>query len=554
MSKKSKIFLAIYFIFWITYFSYFWSQSIFTDPAGNIVANHINIWGDWAAHFTMGSRMAYDQLFLKNSPFLITSAFSYPFAADLISALLVRAGVNFFEAFIIPSLIFSITTVWALFYFYKKIFKSVATAITASLLFLLNGGLGFIYFIKDIIEANDPLSVIINPPQQYTNIEPLLYRWISVIDSMIIPQRAFGLGFSLTLIALASCFSLLNQSKQYSSWKKLLLPILLLGLMPVIHTHSFLAAFIILAIWASGDLIINSFKRVHLKRWLMLLIGVCLIALPIIKVFFYPQISEEFIKWFPGWYSHDFPDENWLLFWIKNWGLIPLLASLGWTVLLRNKNKSQRQLSLVTFLPFFIIFILLNLFLFQPFIWDNTKLVVWVGVGFSGLAAHYLVSMWHQQRKYAWAAKLLIIVIFSISIFAGSIDAYRAIRFKLHSHIMYTQEEVELSSWTKDNTDSRSIWLTGENHNHWLYNLTGRQALMTYRGWLWTHGYQYHDLEKDVTQMFAHPQKSTDLFKKYSVDYIVVGPNEKNVWHANEAELDQFNLVKSSLNYKIYSL
>ena len=141
MKKKSKLILFIYFSFWVIYFAYFWSRAIITDAAGNVVANHVNIWGDWAAHFTMGSRMAFDKLILLQSPFMIGESFSYPFISDLISAVLARLGVGFFSSFIIPSFIFSITTVWSLFFFYQKIFKSSLTAIIASLLFLLNGGM-----------------------------------------------------------------------------------------------------------------------------------------------------------------------------------------------------------------------------------------------------------------------------------------------------------------------------------------------------------------------------------------------------------------------------
>jgi hypothetical protein len=287
MNKYSKALIITYFGLWISYFIIFWSQAITIDTAGNIVANHVNIWGDWAAHFTMGSRMAFDKLILLQSPFIVGKSFSYPFVANLISAILIRLGIGFFNSFIIPSFIFSLATIWALFFFYQKIFKSSLTAIVASLLFLLNGGLGFVYFIKDIIESKNPLLTIVNPPQQYTNIEHFLYRWISVVDSMIIPQRAFSLGFPLTLIALALCWSIFIKPRKNKKIKikKLVVPVLILGLMPLIHTHSFLAAFIILATWLVGDIWINADNKQTLKKWLPLIIGVVLIAVPIIKIF-----------------------------------------------------------------------------------------------------------------------------------------------------------------------------------------------------------------------------------------------------------------------------
>ncbi len=555
MNKHSKTILVTYFGLWICYFIFFWSNAIFTDEAGHIVANHANIWGDWAAHFTMGSRMAYDKLLLLKSPFIINQTFSYPFASNLISALLVRAGMGFFNAFIIPSFFLSIFIIWALYYFYKKIFNSLTTAITASLIFLFNGGFGFVYFIQDIIESNQPLKTLLNPPQQYTNIEPLFYRWISVIDSMIIPQRAFSLGFPLTVIALTwiwSYFLKLKKKDKLAS-KKVFISALILGFMPLIHTHSFLAAFLIITSWMIGEILTSKKGKRSFKKWLPLALGVTVIALPLIQLFLFSQVSEKFIKWFPGWYSYEYPEENWLVFWIKNWGFIPLLSTLGLIRLI--KNKKNGKLSLITFLPFFLIFILLNLFLFQPFIWDNTKLLVWVSLGFSGLTAHFFVSIWNkkQKRVKTWLIRIFLSLLFLVSIFSGLIDAYRAVRFKLHSHIMYSQEEAALAAWVKDNTNPESIWLTGDNHNNWLFNLTGRQALMTYPGWLWTHGYRTEDIEAAVTQMYKSPLISNYLFEEYQVDYIVVGPNEKRRWEIQAHDFNHLELIKSSKNYQIFA-
>src|SRR5690349_8980521 len=95
---------------WILYFIVFWSGAIVENAAAGISAEHNYIWGDWALHFTMGSSMAYRKLFLDSSPLLIGHPFSYPFFVNLISALLIRAGVPFFSAFTWPSCVFSIAS------------------------------------------------------------------------------------------------------------------------------------------------------------------------------------------------------------------------------------------------------------------------------------------------------------------------------------------------------------------------------------------------------------------------------------------------------------
>src|SRR5205807_5811999 len=127
------------------------------------------------------------------------------------------------------------------------------------------------------------------------------------------------------------------------------------------------------------------------------------------------------------------------------------------------------------------------------------------------------VFMFHLFR--AVLGRTLIILLFLFCIASGLIDAWRVIRFDLHTYQMYSKEEMVLATWVKKNTPLDSIWATGDMHNLWLYNLTGRQPLLTFRGWLWTHGYEYQEVERDLGKIYQNPYQSTALLKKYGVDY-----------------------------------
>src|SRR5258706_7014827 len=164
------------------------------------MAGPVSLWGDFGVHFTMGSGMAYRSLLLKVSPLLINSPFVYPFAADLLSAILIRLGVPFFASFTIPSFLFCVASMPALFYFYKEFFKSERIAILGSLIFFFNGGLGFLQFLKDFFNSSYPLTVLLRPPAQYTHLDDWHIVWHSVIETLFIPQRAFALAFPLTLV------------------------------------------------------------------------------------------------------------------------------------------------------------------------------------------------------------------------------------------------------------------------------------------------------------------------------------------------------------------
>ncbi|MFZ1721313.1 MAG: hypothetical protein WAU07_02300, partial [Microgenomates group bacterium] len=87
-----------------------------------------------------------------------------------------------------------------------------------------------------------------------------------------------------------------------------------------------------------------------------------------------------------------------------------------------------------------------------------------------------------------------------------------------------------------------------------LYTLTGRQSLLTFRGWLWTHGYDYDSVERDACSLFGKPNQP-ELWKKYSLDYITVSNNERHVWKANEAEMRKiFKVATESTDYVVFEV
>lgn len=563
LKDKPTILSKIFFIFWTLYFLIFWSKALYIDKVGNLVAGHVNIWGDWAAHFTMGTAMANRGLLLKTSPFLINAKFSYPFISDLISAISLKITGNIIYSFVVPSFLLSIFFVWTIYYFFKTIWQSERKAILSSLIFMLNGGLGFYYFFREIGKENNPLLAILNPAHEVTRYDIWSIKWINVIDSMIIPQRAFLLGFPLTVFALTLIYKNFFQNKTIKL-KQIILSAIILGLMPIIHTHSFLAAFIILSFWFIGDITSNTkfdltkrkikeWPTIKIKNWLSLLLITSLISLPLLNKFFIGNITQtqNFIKFYPGWLAKSY-QMDWFEFWWRNWLLVPWLSFAGLLIIGKKNLKN-----FFIFLPFIFIFIIANLFLFQPFAWDNTKLFAWSSLGFSYLTVYALFQFLENKQKIInipYKIKVVIVsLLFLVTILSGLLDLHYIVRHDLHHHVMYTQEELELTKWVKANTETNSIWLTGDKHNHFVFNLAGRQTILTYRGWLWTHGYNYLPIERDVLNIYSKPESNLALLGKYKIDYIVIGENEKTVWKANEkAFIENFILIKQTNHYKIF--
>src|SRR4029453_9803411 len=83
------------------------------------------------------------------------------------------------------------------------------------------------------------------------------------------------------------------------------------------------------------------------------------------------------------------PPDPWLWFWLKNLGLMLPLAVLGLFGPGLFARESRRFL--FALMPAFVV---ANLFIFQPWDWDNTKILTFWYLGISILCAALLVRTW----------------------------------------------------------------------------------------------------------------------------------------------------------------
>jgi hypothetical protein len=550
---------------WTIYFSWFWTHAITRNSDGAIVAGHANLWGDWAAHFMMGSSMAYRHLLLSKSPFLLDAPFRYPFVADLLSALLIRAGVPFFAAFLWPSFLLSIGSVLALYCFYRMILGSEEMAITSSLIFLFTGGLGFLFMLSPAKNFHEILSFLVVPPTELT--------WRPVNDiflttplvGMIFPQRAFALGFPIALYLLVRCAKHLRLAPEASSennplsWSEAAGLGLLWGFLPIVHTHTFLCVSLLLGLWFISAGVEHRGAFPDRGRWTLMIA----IAVPIATLlcWHYFRSSEGQLpapRYQPGWLTPKLGPQ-WIWFWIKNWSVTPLLAVIGVFVLMRSDDpRNHRRAWILGSL--FSFFVMGNIFIFQPWLWDNTKIFLWAQLGASGLAAAVCHKLWKARRALSRprltriAVSLVGTVLFLSMTASGALETYRMMIPSLNSVQMYTQEEIELAGWVKEHTPPSAVWLTAFYHNHWLFSLTGRQPLLSYEGWLWTHGYNYLEQKTAANAMFAKPLESLSLFDAFRIDYAVIGPIERRDNHARDVEFSRlFTPVLRTANYTLYA-
>ncbi len=561
LKSSSRILL----LFFLVYFSYFWLNVGQFDEAGNFFMRQGNIWADWALHFTIGSAFAERSLWLSENPLMIHSQISYPPLTGWLAAILLKLGVPFFAAFIIPSYIFSILIVLVLFLFFKILLKSQKMAVMASLLYLLNGGWGFIYYFADLAKSTDKWRAALFPLQEYTDMQEKGIHFMSFLTSMIYPQRAFTVGFPLVLGALAIVLFLLVLKKKVNErYRGLLLATatIIIGISPIIHPHAALAAAIILLSWFVFQLVENwrgKNLRQKLSRalrasgeWLAVGSGALIIALVLLVVFLAGSVENKssFITLNPGFMS---AESNYplLIYWLVNWGFVPILGILGLLILFKTKQATHQATTKIV-LPFFLIFLSANIWQFQPWIWDNMKLLAWSAVGIVAATAIAIQKIW---EKPGVLPKLVAALIFLSCIFSGSLELLKNLQFSRHHYLMYSAEELALTAWVKNHTPKDSVWLTSTVSNNWAYNLTGRQTVLAYPGWLASHGYDVDKTMTDHAQMMRSPETSLDLFAKYQVTYIAIGPREIEQHGADPEKFNRlFTSIKTTSNYTIFQI
>jgi hypothetical protein len=141
--------LIVLFLTWGSYFFYLWPRLFYWTQDG-IEAGWIGIYGDWAAHMAYASVFAYRPatLWLTAHPLYYDQKFTYPFAADMLSGLLIRLGIDPVAAFVVPSILLTLMLLFALYAFFVYQLKSIKQALLPSFslaVVLVGGGFGRIF-------------------------------------------------------------------------------------------------------------------------------------------------------------------------------------------------------------------------------------------------------------------------------------------------------------------------------------------------------------------------------------------------------------------------
>jgi len=509
------------------FFHLFNTHMLRVGSDGGIYSGGESSYYDMAFHAAITNSFAHGANFPPVYTPMPPAPLLYPFLPDFLTAVLVVMGMSLHSALVwtaVP-LVFALT---GIFYFLAlrvatcvgelSEIRAIRAGVIATLLFLLNGGVGFVYFFQDWRASDNSLWQFLSTLKvNYAHLPNKALVWPNVVTDMLLPQRTSIFGLSVGFIILA-CFALTWAERdspiataKLTSWRVLVFAGVLTGLLPLFHVHTYMAVGLV-----SGILFLLRPRRMWLAFWLPAIV----IAAPRFLEFSGHFATTGFARFQPGWRGQD--ESSWILFWFRNVGLPGLLIIPAWL----SSSKLLRRF----YLPFLFLLALALLVIFSPNDYDNLKLMTYWQAATAILVAAWLSRI--AQRPLGWICSITLI---AISIFSGAL----AILAESHSNkSMFGRDEVDVANFVKTHTAPQSLFLTAPSLHQPILSLAGRPIVRGPTAWLWSHGYPFAAREADVRAIYAGRDDAVDLLRYYRVDYIYLGPRESDELQVNRGFFD----------------
>lgn len=522
---------------------------------------------------------------------------AYPFLCDSISSSIYIWGASLRVAYIFPMLAAVCQVMGGFYCFIKYWFGRSLTALIAWVMFFLDGGFGFVYFMNAESLSRNFTDFYYTP----TSIGDMNFRWAQIIANILIPQRATLFGWAVLFPLLAFFLYAVRKRSRLC----FVVAAVFAGALPMIHTHSFLGFGLVCTMWLLFDcrklcseneknspLLLASLpiglflfsilqainqKNGEVSKYGLIIMGVGVgalilyimvllikiwngksrktllttwgIFLAVIMVLALPQLfgwtfdqagTEGFVR---GHFNWSNTGDQYIWFYLKNIGLTFMLFAIGFFC------AEKKDLQIAS--PLLLIWFISELVVFQPNEYDNNKLLFVGFVFMCGLAADCLSNILSKWRSRLMKAAVAVIVCFF-----GTVSAILTLgREWVSDYELYASSSVEACRFIEEYTDTEEIILTASNHNNAVASLTGRSIVCGSGSFLWYHGIDHTGREAELAAMYADPTGNKDLYEKYNVDYVYISNIERGSYEINEESLAQIaDCIYDKDDVRIYEI
>lgn len=496
--NKLDIFSVAFYIGLFVFF-HFISQSAFFMMNGEYYTRYGDNYSDATLHTGITAGFAYGQNYPPIHPDYAGSKLSYPFLINFIAAMFVNTGMDIETAFYFQYMLHFFLMTWLIKRMTFSLTKNISASFIVPLLIYFSGGLGFSIFFKELLAAPDKWDFLLHLPHEYTNYNELL-RWGNAIINWFVPMRSLILGVPLALLVVSIWWRYLTN---YPNDRRLLLGTgVIAGLLPLVHTHSYLVVVGASILWSA------LFRK--WKMWLYFGLPAFSMGLPQM-MWIRSGSGADFMTFFGfmnGWMRGEY---NFVWYWLVNTGFFIPLLLLSFCV------RGLLSTTLRNFLfPFLILFVVGNFVRVTPWDWDNNKILMYWFMLSCIPVALLIARLWRN----GWGGKIVAFSAFIVLIWSGGLDLGR-ILLHVNNWIVFDRTTIAMAEEIKK-LPADSVIVTAPYINHPIL-LSGRKTFMGYTGRLWTHGLSYVEREEIVNKIY---EGDTTLLENYGIDYVLVSAAE----------------------------
>ncbi len=589
--KYAVVPVAVYCVFaWLVYSGF--------EYRDGVVYSSQATYGDMCMHLGFITSIAQQQTFPPEYSILPGTMLSYPFLCDSISSSIYIWGADLRVAYMLPMFTAGAQTMYGAWLLLKTWLGNKGKALFAWLLYFLNGGLGFVYFLGNESETMGEAfrRLLYGFYQTPTNLTEENIRWSNMIVDMLLPQRATLFGYAILFFALYLLYRAVWQGE------KRLFPLVgvLAGALPMFHTHSFLALALVSGAWLVMDLaerchvagmnrglgallvllivfmqavqlildvfgvrqtnavllvlllfagvfgyaLVCSVQAYGWKRlvsgWGVYLVITACLALPQLCIWTFGQATGDgFLRGYFNWANID---DNYIWFYVKNLGIAALLFVPGYLL-------GSERLKKAAF-PVLLIWLIAELAVFQPNVYDNNKLLYVAYLLVCGVAAEFAGELYCRLKTpLRYAAAVIVICLATVS------AVLTIARECVAEYQLIDAYQMQAGEYIMEHTVPTDKILTGNRHNNVVAAFTGRNIQCGSASYVYYHGLDYSAQEAAIRVMYEEPALYPEIFAEYDIDYIMVSDYELFTYAVDEETIEaMFPCVFQAGNVRLYQV
>ena len=510
-------------------------------PANGEWFSNGNVWGDAPLHVSLANQFAHGDTVDMVAPYYLRVPLSYPFLGDFWSGVQLRLGASWTSAMALPSLLMLLSVLQLIFSFGWRLLGSLRGAWLQLLMITFSGSLRGAFILGSVLltQGIDAYNAKVGTSLAFATGD----NYLNFIHSHLLPQRAYVFGMGMLIIAASIMLHIYRETKLHhiSHETELRLGLiggLIGGLLPLVHTHSFMVLM--------GLLVLSTALMAYLRRhvpagwWLMVITTVAL-ALPQLFWQFRTTYNSHFGHFIAGWMMQNFElqtDGNWFGFWFANIGLLFVAIMIGWFFLWHARAKAELWL---TYVAGVVIFAICNLYVFQPSTWDNMKFfeyAFWMIM----LIMAYFMARWSRRVVGAVLVAAAMVLMCAMGYFTLVLSGQQL------TFGILTQGEVSVGQYVREKIPDNAYFLVGDRHNSPITMLGDRKVMMTFSGWYNLYDGNWPTTLSDRGTMLGGKVGAETLIEKYGVTYAAFDQGSVDSGEANLAFFRQHYALEYDLN------